>query len=133
MICTNLTGMEVQKISREIPRCCFVNIGFPVAGEGLIHWHAGANFAGKHYETGGQTLPSSTVQGERNAKVQVRKRTCVNAPEITGNSFTEVTDYDFQVWKSAVAYSQLEFLFIGAMILTRRRHLHKDQRYDLTT
>jgi len=48
VICTNLTRVEVQKVSREIPRRCFVNVGFPVAREGLVHWHTGANFAGKH-------------------------------------------------------------------------------------
>ena len=69
VICTNLTGVEVQGIGREIPRCCFVDIGFPVAGEGLVHWHTGANFAGKHYGAGGQFLPRITVQGENCAKV----------------------------------------------------------------
>jgi hypothetical protein len=59
------------------------------------------------------------------------ERTFVNAPEITGDPFTEVTNYDFQIWKSAVAYCQLEFLLNGAVILTRRSHLHKGQRYDL--
>jgi hypothetical protein len=28
--------------------------------------------------------------------------TFVNTPEITGNAFTEVADYDFEVWESAV-------------------------------
>ncbi len=69
VICTNLTGVKVQKISREIPRCCFVDIGFPIARESLVHWHTAANFAGKHWEAGGQFLPSSNVQREKKAKV----------------------------------------------------------------
>ncbi len=61
--------MEVQKVSSEIPRCCFVDIPFPVAGEGLFHWHTGAHFAGKHYELQCQILPGSTAQGEKNVNV----------------------------------------------------------------
>lgn len=32
-----------------------------------------------------------------------RECTFVNAPEIAGNAFTEVADYDFEVWEAAIS------------------------------
>jgi hypothetical protein len=38
----------------------------------------------------------------RRIRREVEEYTFVDAPEITGDAFTEVADYGFEIWESAV-------------------------------